>query len=286
MKNAFWLALPLVVFNAHAQQVTDRRQAEIRGGGGEGKCTIEVEVDDVAEVEIFGSRANIRTLSGSPSTFRRFQCNQEMPRNAYDFRFKGIDGRGRQDLVRSPGNGTPAVIRIEDSKGGREGYTFDIFWRGASGPWSGGNGNGGNRPGWNGGNGGGNNGGGWGNNGNNGWGNNGNNGWGNGNVESISFSGRRGNGDYRSSGGRSGALFSPVVRVESNGRVDLVFSSDQGNLRLVGNVDRRQGNRIYANVSGGELRGTVEIQVSGRNQVTRISMQDDGPQRYRLNWRN
>jgi len=109
------------------------RQANIRGGsGGDGKCTIEVEVDDVAEIEIRGTMARLRTRAGQPAQFRRFDCNQPMPTRPYDFRFRGIDGRGRQDLVRDPGNNGVAVVRIEDSKNGREGYTFDIMWRGGS----------------------------------------------------------------------------------------------------------------------------------------------------------
>ncbi|MBI2688662.1 MAG: hypothetical protein HYX27_20355 [Acidobacteria bacterium] len=108
------------------------RNANIRGGGGDGKCTIEVEVDGAAEVEIYGTQARLRTLSGRRATWRRFECNQPMPARPYDFRFSGVDGRGRQDLVRSPDGGGPAVIRIEDRDGGREGYTFDIKWRGGS----------------------------------------------------------------------------------------------------------------------------------------------------------
>ena len=108
------------------------RTANIRGGGGDGKCTIEVEVDGVAEVEIRGNVARLRTREGQRATWRRFDCNQPMPARPFAFRFRGIDGRGRQDLVRDPGNGGVAVIRIEDSKGGREGYTFDIMWRGGT----------------------------------------------------------------------------------------------------------------------------------------------------------
>ena len=108
------------------------RTANIRGGGGDrdGKCTIEVEVDGAAEVEIRGTTARLRTRVGQRATWRRFDCNQPMPTRPYDFRFRGIDGRGRQDLVRDPANGGVAVIRIEDRKSGREGYTFDIMWRG------------------------------------------------------------------------------------------------------------------------------------------------------------
>src|SRR5437660_63695 len=52
-------------------------QAVMKGhpNGDRGKCTIEVNVDDVAEVEVAGDRARIRTLAGQPSQFRRFECN-------------------------------------------------------------------------------------------------------------------------------------------------------------------------------------------------------------------
>src|SRR3954451_2428835 len=122
------------VLPAHAAVVQERR-ANITGGGGDsGKCTIEVEVDDVAEVEVFGEQGFIRTLSGAPSNWRRFQCNFPMPRNPIDFRFRGIDGRGNVQLIRDPrNNGGRAVVRIEDRRGGREGYTFDLEWRGSGG---------------------------------------------------------------------------------------------------------------------------------------------------------
>jgi hypothetical protein len=111
-------------------------RAEIRGGGDHGKCTIEVVVDGAADVVIRGDSAELRTLSGQEATWRRFVCNQELPLNPVDFRFTGIDGRGRQTLLKEPGRGGPAIVRIEDRKGGREGYTFDIEWRGdAGGNW-------------------------------------------------------------------------------------------------------------------------------------------------------
>ena len=54
-----------------------------------------------------------------------------------------------QTLIRDPRNNRGiAVVRLEDPKGGREGYTFDIEWRGLSGGRSGsGSGFGGNRSG-------------------------------------------------------------------------------------------------------------------------------------------
>lgn len=112
---------------AHAQ---NQRRAEMTGGGygNTGKCTVEVMVDGAAEVEIQGENATLRDLSGQPPQFRRFQCTGPMPANPTNFRFSGVDGRGRQQLVRDPRNGGAAVIRIEDPEGGAEAYTFDLTW--------------------------------------------------------------------------------------------------------------------------------------------------------------
>jgi hypothetical protein len=113
------------------------RRATITGGGGgngNGKCTIEVYVDGAAEVEISGDAGQLRTLSGQEAVWRRFQCNAPLPPMPDDFRFVGVDGRGRVQLRRDPrSNGGRAVVRIDDPHGGREGYTFDLQWRGGGG---------------------------------------------------------------------------------------------------------------------------------------------------------
>lgn len=63
-------------------------------------------------------------------------------RSSYNFRFRGIDGRGRQNLLRDPNqNNGVAVIRIEDTRSGYQGYTGDITWSGGNnngGSWGGG----------------------------------------------------------------------------------------------------------------------------------------------------
>jgi hypothetical protein len=119
-------ALPL------AAQPGSSMRAVMRGGGGNGgKCTVEVNVDEAAEVEISGDLGRIRTLAGQPAQFRRFECTSPLPARPAEFRFQGIDGRGRVQLVRDPRESRGvAVVRIEDSKGGREGYTFDLIWQG------------------------------------------------------------------------------------------------------------------------------------------------------------
>lgn len=110
------------------------RRATPSGRGGDGKCTIEVDVDDAAEVEVSGDVGVLRTLEGQTAVWRRFECNGPLPSNPGDFRFRGIDGRGNVYLVRDPRSSRGrAVVRIEDPKGGREGYTFDLEWRGSTG---------------------------------------------------------------------------------------------------------------------------------------------------------
>lgn len=109
---------------------TVQRKAVITGGGdpGQGSCTLEVTVDGAADVEVRGDTAVLRNLSGQPPQFRRFECSAPLPANPAAFRFHGVDGRGRQELVRGPGDGGPAVVRIQDPDGGAEGYTFALTW--------------------------------------------------------------------------------------------------------------------------------------------------------------
>jgi len=116
-------------------QSQPRRMTLVGGGGPDrGKCTIEVVVDGSAEVEIRGATANLRDLGGAAPQWRRFECTGPLPANPGDFRFAGVDGRGRQQLTRDPRGTGAAVVRIDDPQGGSEGYTFDIFWGNAPPP--------------------------------------------------------------------------------------------------------------------------------------------------------
>jgi hypothetical protein len=117
---------------AYANPVS--RRATITGGGGNGRCSIEVSVDHAAEVEISGDNGLLTTTAGQPAAWRRFQCNAPLPRNPVDFRFGGSNGRGTIRLVQDPrGTGGRAVVQITDPQGGRANYTFDLQWRGPGG---------------------------------------------------------------------------------------------------------------------------------------------------------
>lgn len=263
----FWITLGsglMLLSPAFAQRV-DNYRAQIRGGGGDrGKCTIEVDVDGVAEIEIRGDQGVMRTLSGNPSAWRRMECNQPLPPNPYDFRFSGVDGRGRQTLLRDPANNRGvAVIRIEDPQGGREGYTFDIEWRGASG-YSGGGGGGFDRgpdrdrddgyrggPRWN---------------------------------DEIRFRGR-GDGNFKNYRGPDDRLYDCEVSVDRRGEVTVTFDTDRrSRLTFTGRLTRFDRNSISADMSGMGVRGSMEIRYNGRDRVTDIAMSASGRERFELRW--
>lgn len=241
-------------------------RAAIRGGGGDrGKCTAEVEVDGVAEVGIRGDTGEIRTISGQPASWRRLECTGPLPANPGEFRFRGIDGRGRQELAADPRNNRGlAVVRIEDPQGGREGYTFDLEWRGGSG-WGAGPGAGwgtGGGSGWGTGGGGWGTGSGWG--GGSQWGG----GWGSGWGNTFSYTGR-GRGMFSMDAGQGYDLRGASVFADrSNGEVQIRFGSVFGGdtLQFRGRLERVTADAIEARLMDGINRGDA-APVEGRARI-------------------
>lgn len=128
----------LVLCIAPVQAAESRRATMTGGGGGSGNCSISVEVDGIAELEVRGDTGVLTTLSGRDARWRRFQCNGPLPRDPRDFRVVRISGRGAVRLLQNPGNnGGRALLHINDAKGGRDTYTISLQWRGlGGGGWS------------------------------------------------------------------------------------------------------------------------------------------------------
>jgi hypothetical protein len=280
-----YLGLALLVAPVLNAQPESSIRANIRGGGGDGKCTFEVIVDGVAEVQIRGDQGSLRTLEGAPARWVRLDCNQPFPSNPADFSFRGVDGRGRQTLVRDPrGNRGVAVIRIQDTQGGSEGYTGDIMWRG-------GNGGGDWGPGGSGGPGGGGYGGGYGRPPRPGddWGGAGGGGWNGQNGRTLSFRGD-GNGFLARRGSQNIRVRDVYVNLRRNGDLDLSFEVQRfGQLAFRGRATRFGRDSIEADLSGGDpgSRASATIFVDPGGNVERIDMggrmQGDD---FRLNWRS
>ncbi|MBI4889577.1 MAG: hypothetical protein HY821_03060 [Acidobacteria bacterium] len=300
MRTVLFLALTPALLLAQNWNSGDQSiRAQIRGGGSSdsGKCTGEVEVDGVAEIAIRGEEGRIRTLSGNPARWRRLECTSALPRTISEFRFKGVDGRGRQDLAQDPrSNNGMAVIRIEDPKGGADGYTFDLEWRGSgnfSGSGNSGWGNSNSGSGW----GNSNSGSGWGNsNSGSGWGNNNNNsGWGNGWGNNFSYRGN-GRGSFSHSNGQRQDIRGAYVTMERNtGIAQVYFSTSAGPeaLQFNGRILRIDRDTVTVDIQSARNRGekvtatgTIRMQISSDRRVRAITSDGDAAGgRFNVNYR-
>ena len=249
--NTVWIgvAAGLVLAAPIFAQKVDIFHAQIRGDSGDrGKCTIEVNVDGVAEIEIRADEGRMRTLSGAASTWRRMECTGPLPLNPLDFHFSGVDGRGSQKLLRDPAsNRGTAVVRIEDPAGGREGYTFDIEWRGAGliapGPGRG--------PRWD---------------------------------DEIRFTGR-GDGYFKNFRDPDEVLRDCQVSIDRSGVVTVTFqNARRARLTFTGQLTRFEQGLIVADMSGAGVRGSMEILRIGPDRITDISMSAEGREHFELNW--
>ena len=117
MQRIVLAAAFVLAVSASAQNVERAFRASMTGARGDaGRCLVEVDVDGVAVVEITRDSGRLLTLSGQPAEWRRLECNQPLPAEPVDFRFRGIDGRGRVTLAGDPRqNRGVAAVRIEDS---------------------------------------------------------------------------------------------------------------------------------------------------------------------------
>ena len=271
--------------------ITVNQRARITGGSGDGQCTVKVDVDSLVEIEVRGDMGYIRNLSGQPGRWVMLECTQPLPQNPSDFRFRGVDGRGRVELIRDPRDrGGSAVVRIDDSKGGREEYHFKLEWRGGSSDNWGGNNDRGSL-GRN------NSNGNWGGNSNSGKridnNNRGNIGSGNNWNDEVNFSGR-GNGTIARSGESPRRIRTCVVTISRQGRVSAEFNAENfGRVNFTGVLTSSSNYNLTADMRGGDnsaIRGVMNITIDGSRRVTRVSM--DGVtvgrerDRVRVEWQN
>lgn len=280
------VALFLTVCSVGFAQQWDPFRGRLTGGGGDrGKCIVEVVVDGTAEVEITAAEGRMRTLTGARATWRNLECNMGMPANPGDFKFNPTNGRGKQYLVRAPqDNRGIALIRIEDEKGGSETFRFELEWRGGGGIGGGfGNGNGNG------------NGGGFANGGGSifdpprGGGNPtspnlppgpGLPGW----NQQVDFRGR-GDGYYRTFRGSDEMLGELAVFINRGGSVQVELSTNRRDrIVLTGRLVHAERDRVVANMTGGEIQGTMELELDSRNRVQELAMTGVGRNRFELRW--
>jgi hypothetical protein len=119
--------------SAEIVRVNPRRTRDYDERANQGYCAIRLWVDDEVNVFVQGGTITFENVRGQRSRDAGTECSQPMPRGTSlsDFQFKGIDGRGRVELIEEPmpRNGFRAWVRILDSKGGGEEHHFRLSWR-------------------------------------------------------------------------------------------------------------------------------------------------------------
>jgi len=125
-------ALFLFITQAFAQPTL--KQATITGDADSpgGKCILEVILNGSAEIDVLGPTASLRSLTGEPLGWRRFECTGILPPNPDGFQIHLTSGRGRLDVVRHPliDGGGPAGFRVKSSLAFPEVFVLEITWTG------------------------------------------------------------------------------------------------------------------------------------------------------------
>jgi hypothetical protein len=126
------LALIAVFAQAFAQPTLEQATLAADPGAPGGKCAIEIILNGSAEIDLLGPTGNLRSLTGKPLGWRRFECTSVLPPNPDGFQIHLTSGRGRLELLRHPliDGGGPASFRVKSSQPFPEVFVVEIFWTG------------------------------------------------------------------------------------------------------------------------------------------------------------
>jgi hypothetical protein len=108
-----------------------RRDEGLGGRRDAGALRFSAVVDDVAEIRIRGRRVDFTARSGRPLYNVKFDIRgASMPDYALPLDLRRFNGRGNVIIAQYPRawNNWTTVIRIDDSRGGADGYDFDLRW--------------------------------------------------------------------------------------------------------------------------------------------------------------
>jgi hypothetical protein len=228
-------ALPVAA--ADWDEIRPKRTGDYDERRSSGYCNVRLRVDDEVVVHLRAERIAFETLRGRRAVDEATECSQPMPVGGAlaNFRFRGVDGRGNVELIEQPGAGNnyTARVRVSDTKGGDQGYTFRVEWENRGGSTAGSAVTPGST--------------GWGTPSPSGWGGNAWSGWGGGSSfqpVTLSIAGR---GSFTSESSGQRDLREARVQVQSSGDAVIEFRG-QGNPAFTGWVNRVSGDECFVSI--------------------------------------
>lgn len=87
-------------------------------------------VDNEVLVSVQGSAATARAVAGAEVADSSFDFTSPLPQQELTVEVRKIKGRGSVEVIQQPSrlNGYTAVVRVVDSKSGRDNYEFELIW--------------------------------------------------------------------------------------------------------------------------------------------------------------
>jgi hypothetical protein len=101
-----------------------------RPGNGIASFSWQGEIDGTSFIRIRGRQVQSQNQSGLPVQNQQFDFTDPLPNAPVQVVLAEVQGRGRVNLVQQPRpeNNYTAVVRIDDSKGGKSPYSFILRW--------------------------------------------------------------------------------------------------------------------------------------------------------------
>jgi hypothetical protein len=101
-----------------------------RPGNGIASFRWQGEVDGTCFIRIRGRQVQSKNQSGLPVQNQQFDFTDPLPNAPVQVTLAEVQGRGRVNLAQQPRpeNNYTAVVRIDDSRGGRSSYSFILRW--------------------------------------------------------------------------------------------------------------------------------------------------------------
>jgi hypothetical protein len=129
-KSLLRVPLSLLLLSLIVSSIFARSSSTQRSDQGIASFRWEGEVDGTSFIRIRGREVRSQSQSGLPVQNQQFDFTDPLPNAPVQLVLAEVEGRGRVYLIQQPRpeNNYTAVVRIDDSKGGKSPYSFVLRW--------------------------------------------------------------------------------------------------------------------------------------------------------------